>query len=89
MRAPTEFGSDVTQWEDAVFMAASYFTVVSGRNPWARRRDVYRSWIEAKLAAGNDPTKMIYAVTEAHNSVMLPRSLWNHYDQLEGRGGVS
>jgi hypothetical protein len=77
---------DLTQqeWEDAVFLASSYFTVISGRDPRTRTKQICFSWDEAKAAAGTDPTKMVYAVSDEGHSVMCPRSLWSHYDQLIG-----
>jgi hypothetical protein len=77
---------DLTQqeWEAAVFQAATYFTVISGRNPRTRTKQICLSWDEAKETAGTDPTKMVYAVSDEGHSVMCPRSLWNRYDQLAG-----
>ena len=39
-------------------------------------------WVTAKATAGTDLTKMVYAVSDEGHSVMCPRSLWSHYDQL-------
>lgn len=80
----TDFGLDVTseQWEDAVFREAEYYTVVSGRSPFNRVKRIYKTWSAAKLAAEPDITMMVYAVTAEGRSVMLPRSKWDHYDQI-------
>jgi hypothetical protein len=79
MTVPTQ-----EEWEDAIVKSASYFTVVSGHTPSTRVKQYCLSWWEAKTAAGNDITKMVYAVTQEGHATMLPRSRWDHYDQLIG-----
>lgn len=78
------FGLDVTQadWEREVFKAASYFTLIVGRNPRTRSRFEFKDWEDVKESAKTFSHPMIYAVSATGHSTMLPENKWGKCDEL-------
>jgi hypothetical protein len=82
---PSEaFTGTRTDWEEAIFRHAEYFTAVrrlprrfKGAPVEFDRRE-FKSFPAACKDAGDDPQVMVYAVSEGH-SFCIPRNEWERY----------
>lgn len=67
------------QWEDAVFLRAVEFTVFRKVGRFKRDRKHFSDYCAAVIEAWNDPTALVYAVTENGRQVCLVPKRWAHY----------
>jgi hypothetical protein len=79
-----DFSGSLEDWEDRVFDAAAYFTVVKGRSPFTRERFTCGTFPQAlevctKLQIDQTGGPMIYAVTASGRHVMLVPEKWSYY----------
>lgn len=67
----------VEEWDDLIVATAEKFSVARCLGGGIRERTEYASMFAAFLDAYPDPRAMVYAITPAGQSVMLPRTRWN------------
>lgn len=75
-RPEHDFKQSRDEWETTVIAAAVTFTTARflGRGQYDRRE--FATLAGAIADAGDDRRAMVYAVTEAGRSVMVPRTRW-------------
>lgn len=67
----------VEEWDDLIVGHAERFSVARCLGGGIRERAEYDNLFAAYLDAYPDPRAMVYAITSAGQSVMLPRSRWH------------
>lgn len=78
---PEPRADKVELWENRVFEAAchdGYFTVYYPDRPLRDRKEEFKDFPTAAMAAFNHQRAMVYAVSRQGRSTMLPRPRWKN-----------
>lgn len=77
-----EFGASVQEWEERIFRAAAYFSIVRYGVPAGSECATTDTYPRALHLAYGNPRALIYAVTLAGRAFCIPRSEYSKYAAL-------